>query len=489
MKNRRYPRNSRFWGMIVVGCGVLPLMVTGCGNAQEYADYYARKQANAAAPPPKESWCKVKDMSISGGSYKGGCKDGLADGQGEAYGIASFPDAYVEGAGVPASYVGAFSNGYPHGEGTYQWPSGAKYVGEFIMGNRKGFGTYYNTAFAPESGLWDGSRLVKACRSRRDCGLKESIADQNTGCKVWNPNPQPNETVTWTGACLDGFADGMGVLTWYNGTKQQVQRYEGAFVNKEMNGRGIYTWGNGDRYEGEFKDGQRTGKGMMLYAVPPSSQIKKYVGDFVNGKIHGRGIGDFFDGDHYEGEWRDFSPVGETVKNTSTQKERETIVYALIQAVAGDSTHWSFNSYDYGSLSFDKVKLRHPNNSIAVARADYTYNHGRKGWVEGRFYSDGSLECITFHDKADTCRLPRTSKAELAAGRSGDYELYADYPKFEKGEKKWSASCKDSGYAWVTQQAGSSVYSWCGGGFAAAKCGADYTLTVEQMLRNACKGG
>ena len=34
------------------------------------------------------------------------------------------------------------------------------------------------------------------------------------GCYVWNPNPQPGETVTWTAECADGLADASGSLTW-----------------------------------------------------------------------------------------------------------------------------------------------------------------------------------------------------------------------------------------------------------------------------------
>ncbi len=26
----------------------------------------------------------------------------------------------------------------------------------------------------------------------------EWIKDSRTGCAVWNPNPQPNETITWS---------------------------------------------------------------------------------------------------------------------------------------------------------------------------------------------------------------------------------------------------------------------------------------------------
>ena len=41
------------------------------------------------------------------------------------------------------------------------------------------------------------------------------------GCYVWNPNPQADETVTWTGGCRGGFARGTGSLTWtYPGTQE-----------------------------------------------------------------------------------------------------------------------------------------------------------------------------------------------------------------------------------------------------------------------------
>ena len=40
------------------------------------------------------------------------------------------------------------------------------------------------------------------------------ITATNQPCKIWNPAPQPNESVTWSGSCKDGFASGKGVLHW-----------------------------------------------------------------------------------------------------------------------------------------------------------------------------------------------------------------------------------------------------------------------------------
>lgn len=39
------------------------------------------------------------------------------------------------------------------------------------------------------------------------------------GCRLNNPSPQPHETVSWTGACRNGYADGFGTLTWFQDGK------------------------------------------------------------------------------------------------------------------------------------------------------------------------------------------------------------------------------------------------------------------------------
>jgi hypothetical protein len=37
------------------------------------------------------------------------------------------------------------------------------------------------------------------------------IIATNQRCKIWNPEPKPNESVTWSGPCKDGLASGKGV--------------------------------------------------------------------------------------------------------------------------------------------------------------------------------------------------------------------------------------------------------------------------------------
>ncbi len=69
--------------------------------------------------------CKVQLEAIAG-SYEGGCKKGLADGQGTAKGV--------------DTYIGEFKKGLPHGTGTYTWSNGDVYVGEFKKGLKEGPG-------------------------------------------------------------------------------------------------------------------------------------------------------------------------------------------------------------------------------------------------------------------------------------------------------------------------------------------------------------
>ncbi|MGB6055619.1 MAG: hypothetical protein WBG17_10305 [Burkholderiaceae bacterium] len=168
----------------------------------------------------------------------------------------------------------------------------------------------------------------------------EWVLDQN-GCKLWNPNPLPGETITWSGACEDGYAEGDGVAQWFvdgvpgssytgstragkshgrgfskyrNGNSYEGDfvdgkadgkgvfiwadgaRYEGDYVGGVRTGKGVYTWTNGDRYEGDYVGGERTGKGVYTW-----TNGDRYEGDYVNGEKTGKGVFTWADGERYEG--------------------------------------------------------------------------------------------------------------------------------------------------------------------------------------------
>lgn len=82
------------------------------------------------------------------------------------------------------------------------------------------------------------------------------ITTTNQPCKVWNPEPQPDESVTWSGDCKDGFATGKGILRWTENGKPD-EAFDGEMRNGKPNGHGVLTTPEGDRVEGVWVDGER----------------------------------------------------------------------------------------------------------------------------------------------------------------------------------------------------------------------------------------
>lgn len=94
--------------------------------------------------------CKVLNPRI-GDSYNGSCKNGLADGKGEALGV--------------DQYNGEFKKGLPEGKGTYIWQSGEKYEGSWKKGLKDGEGKYtfkYEGRDSILTGIWKEDIYVGA---------------------------------------------------------------------------------------------------------------------------------------------------------------------------------------------------------------------------------------------------------------------------------------------------------------------------------------
>lgn len=81
------------------------------------------------------------------------------------------------------------------------------------------------------------------------------IADSRTGCKIWDPAPEPHESIHWSGGCKDGFADGNGTLQWFENGRPG-DRYVGEYRHGKRNGHGVVTYSNGTRVEGDWSDDQ-----------------------------------------------------------------------------------------------------------------------------------------------------------------------------------------------------------------------------------------
>ena len=107
------------------------------------------------------------------------------------------------------------------------------------------------------------------------------ITDLSGGCQVWNPHPQPNETIRWFGACANGFAQGHGTAQWLH-NDLPFEADEGDWLSGRQTGIGSQVWPSG-RYDGQLVDGEPHGRGTLIL------QGARYEGEFRNGKPEGTG--------------------------------------------------------------------------------------------------------------------------------------------------------------------------------------------------------
>jgi hypothetical protein len=101
------------------------------------------------------------------------------------------------------------------------------------------------------------------------------------GCKVWDSLPSANESVSWSGPCKDGYAEGKGTLAWFINGKAYGS-YEGELRGGHYDGEGTQIWPSGARYDGGWKDDRADGHGTYR-----NLQGEICSGVWVNGCFHG----------------------------------------------------------------------------------------------------------------------------------------------------------------------------------------------------------
>jgi MORN repeat len=125
----------------------------------------------------------------------------------------------------------------------------------------------------------------------------EWIKDQQ-GCKHFNPHPQPDEKLNWSGACKDGFADGKGQIKWDVAGKL-AEEYDGEYLRGRPHGTGtMKSHENGQVYTGDWVAGVPTGDGKLV--LPDGTT---YVGQFLNWRFEGIGELTSPNGKSVYGEW------------------------------------------------------------------------------------------------------------------------------------------------------------------------------------------
>ena len=160
------------------------------------------------------------------------------------------------------------------------------------------------------------------------------------GCRVWAECYDPDRTVTWSGICSGGFADGQGTLevskgegthtgtgTYSNGKAhgRWVWRLasgtvaEGPLVDGEMHDRWVLRFASGQVEEGPFVDGKRHGRWNVRFAKGT------LTGPFVDGEMHGRWVLRYANGTVAEGPLVDGKPHGRWRVRHHNGKDTETV--------------------------------------------------------------------------------------------------------------------------------------------------------------------
>ena len=150
------------------------------------------------------------------------------------------------------------------------------------------------------------------CPGQEGASCWQELTDKPS-CYVWNVNPKRNETVTWSGSCSGGLAEGKGTLTWNSG-----QEDSGTLVSGKPHGRWVKRDSDGDVSEGHYVDGKRHGPWVLRFG----GDVEE--GTYENGKKHGRWVTRDSKGGMEEGTYENGKKHGRWVERTVYKgKKRE----------------------------------------------------------------------------------------------------------------------------------------------------------------------
>lgn len=138
------------------------------------------------------------------------------------------------------------------------------------------------------------------------------LKDPVSGCALWHPEePSNDELVSWSGACVDGKAEGRGVSIWTD-NQGLLGRFEGTMRAGKAIGTGILDIrdeqdpGAYHHILGQFADGLPTGEATMDIAGGYEMR-----GKLLDGLAHMEGTLISPEGNMVRGEFRDGKVIGE----------------------------------------------------------------------------------------------------------------------------------------------------------------------------------
>ena len=133
--------------------------------------------------------------------------------------------------------------------------------------------------------------------------------DSRQGCYVWNEYLAENETVTWSGTCADGLAEGSGEIVWVWGSdRENSHTGTGQMQQGKEHGQWVIRYASGNVFEGPYVDGKRHGQWVVRLADGGVQE-----GPYVDGKRHGQWVVRLADGGVQEGPYVEGKQHGQWV--------------------------------------------------------------------------------------------------------------------------------------------------------------------------------
>ena len=211
---------------------------------------------------------------------------------------------------------------------------------------------------------WFDAELTCTGKSEgAECWME--VTDQPS-CYVWNGSLALDASVTWTGGCSGGRAQGQGTLKWdWEGGKKTLHT-TGILTDGKRHGQWVERYNHGTIAEGPFVDGKEHGQ----WVIRREADGGVFEGPYVDGKMHGRWVLRFAKGKVEEGpyvggkrhgDWVEHDENGTSTKGPYEEGEKhghwvglrsDGSVYEEGPYVKGEKHgHWvTYSSSDSGKV-------------------------------------------------------------------------------------------------------------------------------------------
>ena len=128
------------------------------------------------------------------------------------------------------------------------------------------------------------------------------------GCYVWDNYLITDQTVTWTGTCSGGRAQGEGTLKWVWEDGEKTSESKGSLTDGKEHGPWVWRHSDGTVQEGPYVDGKKHGQWVFRLADGGVQE-----GPYLEGKKHGQWVERWADGTVGGGPYVDGKKHGQWV--------------------------------------------------------------------------------------------------------------------------------------------------------------------------------